>query len=318
MTTRRSLLLASAAGLSFGAPRARAQTIPHPPPFRAHSVPGGMGGVVSARYGLTGLGVAGNLGTITLPLADKVFLLPLTTTLFDESGGDDFGLSNQMVQIRKTGKYRTTLTLDWAAQWDVDIDLREYGIQRLQVGESFVVAPLPTLTAIVPDKWDRLANYDVPGSDSPVHARSASGTKWRPGVVAAGTYVYVDVPVTPAGSVKPGDDVRVGLSTLTSTLLGPAVDLLQLRARVDAPDVVRVMLFNTGTAAVTVPQGQLKVMAESLTDYRGRSTDGWLTVQSAAEVLLEGEQVFCFFRSKFPGDFVQVTNQSFLQVEMLG
>jgi hypothetical protein len=318
MPTRRSIIAGSAAAAA--APLAiAASPIPKPPTVRAHSIPGGAGGIVAARYGLTATGAVNGLGTVTVPVADKVCLLPFGVIEFDESSGSLFTLDSQMVTIAQTGRYRITLSVDWGARYNTDIDLREYGIQRMQVADpTFTIAPLPKITVIGIDKWDRLADYDVPGSDSPVNARSAAGTQWNPGTVQPGDYVYADVPVTPTGLVAPGDAAQVGLSTLTSAVLGAAADRLRLFARVDAPDVVRVVLQNLGTDPVTVPQGALNVLGQSLVNYRGRSTDGWLTVQTADEVLYAGEKIFCFFRSKMPGDFVQVSNESFLQIEKIG
>lgn len=311
MLNRRSLLLGSAAVAA--APLATpAQAIG----LRAHAVSGGLGGIVSSRFWPFSQQTINGLGTVTIPVADKPCLFPLSTVLFDESGGALFTLDSQMVTIQQTGKYRMTLSLDWGARYNNDIDLREYCIQRLQVGDTppSVTAP-PAVTVIGTDKWDRLACYEVPGSDSPTRARSDATLTWRPGVVPAGGFVSIDVPVTPAGLVLPGDAAEAGLSTLTSATLGPAVDQLRLVARVDAKDVVRVVLHNMGTTDVTVPQGRLRAMGKSLVDYRGRSTDAWLTVQTTDELLYAGEKIFCMFRSKVAGDFVQLTNQTFLQIE---
>jgi hypothetical protein len=317
MTSRRSVLLGLAA--TAAAPLARAGTIPRPPIVRAHSIPGGIGNVVAARYGLTAIGASNGLGTVTVPVVDRVCLLPFGTVQFDESAGAAFTLANQMVTINQTGRYRITLSLDWAARYKTDIDLREYGIQRVQVADPPVtVDPLPKVTVIGIDKWDRLACYDVPGSDSPVNARSAPGLSWTPGTLQPGQTVHTDVFLAPLGSVDVGDAAQAGLSSLTSRILGSSVDQLRLTARVDAPDFVRVLLQNVGDTAVTVPAGNLAVLAQSMVNYRGRSTDAWLTVQTADEVLLAGEQIFAMFRSKMPGDFVQVSNESFLQIEKLG
>jgi hypothetical protein len=317
MPTRRSLIVGSAAAAA--SPFAAAAGIPNPPPLRAHWVAGGAGGIVAARFGVSATGSYNGVGTVKLPLVDKPCLLPLGAVQFDESGGTLFTLANQQVQVLQTGRYRMTLSVNWGPKAFNDIDLREYGIQRLQAGDApLVVAPLPKVTNLGTDKYDRLACYDVPGSDSTANARSAVGLQWDPGTVPPGDYVYADVALSPTGVINPGDAAQVGLSTLTSALLGSAADRLRLVGRVDAPDLVRVVLQNLGADPVTVPPGLLNVLGQSLTIYRGGSANAWLTVQTADEVLYAGEQIFCFFRSKTSGDFVQVTNESFLQIEKLG
>jgi hypothetical protein len=313
MLTRRQVLGGLAAGATTSL--ATAQTAPHPPTPWTHWVAGGVGGLVSARYGLTAQGQVDGLGTINLPAVDTVCVLPLTTVLFDESSGADFVLENQMIRILQRGKYRITVSVDWPAQHGVDTGLREYGVQRLKATDALAMASLPALTMIKPDKFDRLAWYDVPASEVPTVARSAKGLMWNPGTLAAGASVALDVPVTPAGVVQAGDAAQVGLSSLTSALLGPAADLMTLQARVEAADRVRVVLRNASTAAVRVPAGKLNVLAGSLTQSTGNSADAWLTVQTPDELLYEGERVFGMFKSQTAGDFIQVSNMSFLQIE---
>jgi hypothetical protein len=311
-----------ALGRAPAAPQRVSASVPAPrlTPLRSHWIAGGAGGIVAARYGLTAQAVVNGLGTVTLPAANTRYLLPLTTTLFDESASAAFTLADQVVQIQQTGRYRMTLTLDWAARYLDDLNLRTYGILRAQQGDGTPGTSLPALTELgATDGWDAIATFDMPGSDPPVHARAPASTVWEPGTVPPGDLVFIDVPVAPSAAVAPGDSVQLALSTLTSAVLGPAVDRLRLVGRVEPGNVVRVMLQNLGMDPVTVPSGALRVMGVSvIAAIRGRSTDGWLTVQTAQEVLYAGEQVFGYLSSGTAGDFVQVTNQSFFQIEKIG
>ena len=70
-----------------------------------------------------------------------------------------------------------------------------------------------------------------------------------------------------------------------------------------------------GSAAVSVPEGTLNVLARSTTLTRGESADAWTVLQTPAVLLYAGESVFGIWKSKTPGDYLQTTNQTYVQIE---
>lgn len=255
--------------------------------------------VTRGRFGLS--------ANFVLKTAGKVTLVPFNTTVFTE--GSDWTLQpNGMLLINTTGLYRVSMCLDWVAQEGFDIDLRLYGIRRKKVGSP------PGVYL----KDDRLASVDVPGSDAPRSARFAGD--WTPGVVPAGGIVVTEVTVAPNGSVAVGDGVLVSHTALTDAGVGQnAADFLSLRGRVVAADRVRVVLHNPLGTAVTVPAGQLRVMAQNLVESRGDSADAWNLMHTTLEVLNAGEQIYGIARNKeIANDYIQATDTAFIHIERHG
>jgi len=280
-----------------------------------HWQPGGVNGVTRANYTVTSTnGKKDDLGTIVLPHANLVYLLPLSVTTFNES--DDVTLMNGgTLMINKTGLYRISICLDWKGQDGKDIDLRYIGIGRIPQGTSLNGTLDGGLLNINSTTYDRLAVADLTGTDSPVHVRGTYD--WQPGVLAVGKSVSKVVILPQAGLIDVGDTVQASLTSMADVILGAQGNAaLDMSARVVAPNTVRVVIENRrGTAPVGLPAGKLNVLATSSTLTRGESADAWTVLQTPSVLLYAGEQVFGIWKSKTPGDYLQTTNQTYVQVE---
>jgi len=235
-----------------------------------------------------------------LPKAETVTVLPLATTLMQESA-DVTLQADGRVLINNSGQYRVILGCDWVAQNDTDIDRRMIGIRRWP--------------GSLPNQDDRLASVDIPGSNPPFMARYQG--EWTPGLVPQGGVVSTEVTVSPAGVVKVGDMAIVGHTRMKDQSIGAeAVNALILQASVTAPDKVRVTLYNpTMVGGVNVPSGTLNIIAMNATETRGESNDGWQVLHTATEDLAAGQIVYAVVRSRMQGDYVQATKTTFLQFE---
>lgn len=254
-----------------------------------------VGSPLRARYTIS--------GDFSLPGANVVTTLPLSTTLMQESA--DVALQTDgRVLVRTTGQYRLILGCDWVAQAYTDIDRRMIGIRR---------AP-----GHLPSQDDRLASVDIPASDPPTMARYQG--EWTPGFVAMGNIVTTDITVSPAGIVKPGDLALASHTSITDSILGAtAVGALITQARVVAADKIRISVYNPMIpAGVDIPSGTLNVLGMNAVERSGRSNDAWQMLHTATEDLTAGEYIYAVVRTKTKGDYVQATRTTFLQIERFG
>ena len=326
MTDRRHLLGAALAAWASPLVLAAPQGTARQARGAEHFLPGGSGGIQRGQFGFTATGKNGGYGIIALPLPGTVYMIPLTTSFFDESGGTRYQLLNDgLVTIAKDGVYDLTANLDWPAQSrgsgqdGYDTNLRKLMIKRVPVGVTPPVYTPGEVTKIGTDGklYDTLGAHDTPGSSAPLTVRTALA--WAPGPIPAGGMVSLDVDL-PAGSFAPavGDLARASHSSLSDEVLGSANLGLQISARVVAPLRARVMIENRyGSAAVSVPTGSLNLLVESAVASAGNSSDAWAYLGSGAVRLLVGEKLMIAVRSESPGDFLQIDKASFLRITNL-
>jgi hypothetical protein len=281
-----------------------------------HYVDGGMGGIVRARYGYTATGANQGFGIIKVTKASQTYMVPLTVMEFDEADGQRLQLlGDGCVTVMQTGLYNLTMNFDWPAQArgsgqdGYDVGLRSISVQRAQIG----VAPptfVPGKITLIPATatYDVLAAQFTPGSSSPSHARASYTSDAFS--LAPGQTSYLDV-VLPASPRTFG----IGDSAQASHTTAPPE--VVVTARMIGTGLVRLWTQNLGPAPVTVPSGQFNVMSSTMTTSAGNSADAWTFVNSGALMLLAGEKVFATVRSETPGDFLQITNQAFVQLTAL-
>ena len=237
---------------------------------------------------------------------NEVVHVPFDATAFHS--GTDFALqADGKVLIQVSGLYEITLSVDWDLKAGRDIALRQTGIRRQRQGQP----DLPL------DAHERVLSGDLPGSAAPVTARGQQ--PWGPVDVGAGAVVFVDVAVSPAGTVKPGDVAQAAHSQIrTGVLPDDALAALVVQAKVIGTDTVRVSLYNPGIAGgIQVPAGTLNVLASSTRRLAGGSGDGWHPLHSPSVVLEAGDKVYATVRHHVDGSLVQATKMSFLQVDRL-
>ena len=313
-TTRRGLFAAAAllplAGLAAPRRAAGAKTVAE------HFTSGGMNGVSRARFGFTGTSSVSGYPTIQLPKASNVYAIPLTVSQFDESAGALFSLAGDgTVLINATRNYRVAANLDWPAQHGVDVGTRKLLVYRCPNG----VAPPPYVPGQVAmvksgNGYDSLCAHDTPGSNAPRNAHAAQAF---PGAtLAPGAVLFVDVPLAdPSVAIARGDVARAALADDG----GAGAAGLVVTAVVTGQNAVRVWFENRySTGTLTLPPSTVNVLAETTTTTTGNSEDAWAFVQSPTVQLQAGERVFVAVRSEAPGDFLQVDNLSFLQLETVG
>lgn len=239
-----------------------------------------------------------------IPKVKTVTLLPFDTNLLQESA--DFTLMpDNMIRVNRTGLYRALLGIDWVAQQGFDIDRRMIGIRRKKVGAPGGV-------------WlqdDRLGSIDTPGSNAPATARYQGS--WFPGNIPFGGSVSTEVTVANAGTVNIGDTALASHTGISDSKIGESANsTLVLQARVVDKDRVRVTISNPSiSGGIVVPQGELRVLAMSTVDTRGESNDAWNVLNCPLEILQEGEMIYGVCRILVPGDFIQATNTTFIQLE---
>jgi len=323
MTHRRTILTAAAAAMAMplvaGArtsQQARGGAQPE------HFVPGGMRGLQRGYYTYTPTDHVEEYGVIRIP-DDKLYMIPLTKTIFDESNGGKYSMGTDgVITILKDDMYYMTANMDWPAQArgsgqdGYDVDSRKLMILRARAGVKPPTYTVGQVTAIVdPGKYDRMASHDTPGSSVPKAARTT--LTWEPGTVAAGGMIYTDVKL-PSSSFDPavGDLVRVSHTSLTDAVLGEKKNAgVLISARIIAPGVARVMVENRyNTKAVAIPSGTMNLLAESAVESAGNNQDSWCYLNSGPVVLLKGEKIFVGARSESRGDFLQISNGSFLRI----
>jgi len=322
MIDRRAMLTATAAALAThfiparagGASTARSTE---------HFIPGGTRGIQRGQFTFTPTGNNGGYGTIAIPDTLGAFMIPLTKTVFDESGGAKYQmLDDGLVTVVKDDLYELTANLDWPAQArdsgqdGYDTDMRKLLVKRVPVGVAPPIYTPGEVTRIPTNakQYDFLAMHDMPGSSAPKSVRST--VQWAPGPIAAGGMAYVDVTL-PVGSFTPaiGDLVRVSHASLTDAVLGAANIGLAISARIVADRIARVVVenrYNVGT--VDVPDGSMNLLAESASTSAGNNGDSWSYLGSGPVYLLAGEKVMIAVRSLNPGDYLQVDNSAFLRI----
>jgi hypothetical protein len=236
----------------------------------------------------------------------KVVQVPFDTV--DFQAGSDFSLQpGGKVLIRTTGLYEITLSIDWDLKAGRDIALRQTGIKHQRLGQP----DLPL------DLHARVLFGDLPGSAAPVTARHQ--LPWGPFDLGPGASVYIDVQVSPAGSVRPGDVAQAAHDQVRAGAIDDgALAALVMHAKVIDADTVRVTAYNPGVAAgIQVPAGTLNVLAMSTRRAVGQSGDGWHPLHSPSVVLEAGDQVYGTVKHHVEGSLVQATKMSFLQVDRL-
>ncbi|WP_374568026.1 hypothetical protein [Ideonella sp.] len=323
MTDRRTLLTAAAA--AWAAPPL-AQARPGRPVTTAgsteHYLPGGTRGIQRGQFSYTATDRIEGYGVIRIPDAKRLFMIPLTRVIFDESGGEKFALQGDgVLTVLKDDLYELTTNMDWPAQArgsgqdGYDVDVRKLQILRARVG---VLPPAYIEGQVTPvgdsTQYDRLAMHDTPGASVPQAVRTS--VQWEPGTIAPGAMAYADVPL-PSGSFAPavGDFVRVSHTSLTDAALGAQNIGVLIYARIVAPGLARVIVENRfGTQAVAIPAGSMNLLAESAVTSAGNSQDAWCYLGSGPVMLLAGEKLFIAVRSSSLGDFLQIANSSFLRI----
>jgi hypothetical protein len=322
MADRRTLLAATAAALVSPLARARPSGTALAGSSE-HYVPGGTRGIQRGQFTFTATGNEGGYGTIAIPDTVGTFMIPLTRTVFDESGGAKYQLQGDgLVTVMKDDLYELTGNVDWPAQArssgqdGYDTNMRKLVLKRVPVG----VAPPPYIPGQVTDSgsnakvYDYLAMHDVPGSSVPNTVRTS--LQWAPGRIAAGAMAYVDVTL-PAGSFTPtiGDLVLASHTGLTDAALHGANVGLLISARMVAERVARVVIENRYNAGpVDIDSGTANLLAESATTTAGNNGDSWAYLGSGAVYLLAGEKLMVTVRSLNPGDYLQMGRSSFLRI----
>ena len=240
------------------------------------------------------------------PALDEVVLVPWSRTQF-QSGTDLTLLPEGKVLINASGLYEVSLSIDWDLKAGRDIALRQTGVRRQRKGQPD--SPL--------EAHERVIFGDLPGSSAPETARFKGD--WSPPDVALGAIVTIDVKVSPAGVVKPGDPAQASHTQLRDGAMPPeALAALVVQAKVVADDTVLVSLYNPTVAeGIHIPAGSLNVLATSAVKSAGGSGDGWHPLHSPSVVLEAGDKVYATVRHHVNGSLVQATKMSFLQIDRL-
>jgi len=298
---RRGLLLgAGGAALALGAADAVAGT-PKVPKYS----------ITRSRYGTSAEWV--------LPTAGDAYILPLAATLINDGNTDSTLNADGTITINNPGFYRVQLCVDWPGQHGVDTALRTYGIRRRKAGAPPFTTTPGQLTK-VDDTDQHLATENVTGSSAPKTVRYPApgrSSNWTPGVIPLGGRVNTTLTMDAAGVVKPGDVALAALTSINDAALGvAAATALVVEAKVVAADKVRVSIFNpTIAAGVNVPAGNLHVIAMTTQDSVGESADGWTVLSSTCEQFFRGDSIYAIFESLCPGDYMQTSEQVFVQIE---
>ena len=291
-------------------------------PIAEHTQPGGFNGLQRIRGGFTSTSTQGGSKAIALPAPDQVYFIPMTVNEFDESSGARFSMSGDgCITILKSGLYQINANVDWPAQArgsgqdGYDVNYRKLLVKRVPAG----VAPpayTPGQVTLIPgdnNAYDDLTAHDTPGSDAPRYARAQA--TWSPGKISKYGFVYMEVALSNANYVpQPGDLSQAAFTQLTDAVLGADNIDMHLSTRVVAPGKIRVAINNHNDHDVMVPGGVVNVVSASSTLTAGNSVDAWSYAASPPVYLLAGEKLFLGVRSGTPGDFLQITNVTFLQV----
>lgn len=248
-----------------------------------------------------------------VPVVDQVNIVPWTRAAFNNGIGCTLE-SDGRILMNAAGLYRISLGADWVAQQGLDIDLRKIGIRRHRAA---AMRSRPAFAGALDKYDDHLASCDTPGSSVPKTARW-QGT-WSPGTIAPGAMATLTVTLSAPNAILPGDLVMASHTQVCDAGIGAAaVDALLVQAKVVAADTVRVTMVNLlSPAAIKVPAGQLHVLAMTSVDTCGESNDAWQVLHTTTEQIQAGDRVYAVCRSLTTGDFMQCTNSSFLQIELV-
>jgi len=236
-------------------------------------------------------------------------LIPFTQTVFDEGTGCTLEADGR-VRIDAAGLFRVSLRTDWVAQAGLDIDLRKVNIRYQPATRDGRPPPIR-------ESDERIAAADTPACSVPRMARLQ--VAWEPGTLVPSATATLQLTLAAPTPIVPGDLVFVSHSALCDACIGQAAtDALQLQGRVVGPNTVRVTLSNPFTRdAVVIPAGQLNVLAMTSVFTAGESTDAYQTLHTATEPLQAGERIYASCYSHTPGDYLQSTKATWLQVERL-
>lgn len=231
-------------------------------------------------------------------------IVPWTETVF-RTGTDVTLQADGKLLINRTGVYEIVFSSDWDAKSGNDIDLRKIGIRHQKLGQP----DLPL------EDHDRLGFLNIPGSDPGAIARYQGN--WAPAPLPLMGMSSVDVSVSPAGTVVPGDVAQASLTSINQNQLSDqALSALSVQAKVIAPNIVRVTLFNPAIQdGITVAPGHLQVAAMSMTKTRGSNGDAWMVLHTASVALNAGDRVYGLIEHKVAGTLLQATRSSFMQVD---
>jgi len=299
---RRLLLGTGGAALALGAAGNAQAGTPKVPKYS----------ITRSRYGTS--------AEVTLPTAGDAYVLPLTTTAISDGNSDSTLNADSTITINNPGFYRVCMCVDWPGQHGVDRALRTYGLRRRKAG----MPPLQTTPGqltLVDDSDQHLATQDVTGSSAPTTVRypmpGAPQVHWTPGVIPLGGHKSTNVRMPVAGVVTAGDIALASHGALTDAAIGvAAATALILEAKVIQDDLVRVSITNpTIAAGVNVPTGVLQVLAMSAQNSVGESADGWTVLTSTTEQFFRGDTIYAIFESLCPGDYMQTSEQVFVQIE---
>jgi hypothetical protein len=279
------------------------------------------------RYTVMPDGSQGGIQTLSLPKASDVFLLPAKQVVCPATQGAWTLQPDGTFLVNQTGLYRMSMSIDHPAQGGAkrgssnpngfDIDMRSLSIGMLPAGTPLTGVRVGDGLDIQKTVYTRLAAQNIPGSDSPAVVRASIAFGGATVDPTLGAYIDVSLPET--GIIVPGDTVTASLTSLTDAIGVAANNAITVTARVLAPDRVRVFVDNVrGGVPVAIPAGVLNVMAVSQTKSRGQSFDGWTVLNTPTVLLMKGETVFFGWGSEVPGDFLQFTFMTWMQLEYLG
>jgi hypothetical protein len=252
------------------------------------------------------------------------YLLQLAATAFTDGNPDSTLNADHTITINNAGLYHVCMSVDWPGQHGADGALRSYGIRRRKAGLpplTTSTGPGLTVSIVGGDVDQHLATANVTGCSAPTTVRfpdpSAGSFLWTPGVLKVNQRVSINVTMPVTGIVAMGDLALASLSSITDAALGvAAATALIVDAKVIAPDIVRVSIFNpTIVAGVNIPQGQLQVLAMSQQNIVGESADAWTVLTTTTEQLYRGDTIYACYSSGSAGDYMQTSDQVYVQVE---
>jgi len=262
----------------------------------------------------------GTSAELVLPTPGDAYILALDSITFSDSNSDTTLNPDSSITINNPGLYRFSLCVDWPGQHGVDTALRTFGLRRRKAG-SPAIPYVPGQLTKMDDTDEHLATQDVTGSSAPKTVRwpfpGTAAHHWTPGVIPLGGHVFFDATLPVTGVIKPGDIALASLTSINDAAIGVAAtrDLI-VDAKVVAPDVVRVSIFNpTIAAGVNVPTGTLQILCMAAQDSVGESADGWTVLSGTMEQCFRGDVIYAIFESLCPGDYMQTSEQVFVQVE---
>ena len=262
-----------------------------------------------------------------LPTAGDTYVLPLSSVVATDGGGDTTLNADNTITVNTAGQYRVMLAVCWPSGHDHDVALRSTGLRRRAAGSQALTSIAGGDLTLVPDTDEHLASEDHPGSaaapvvrfPAPPDGAHSVGTPfpWTPGTIALGGTASVDVTMPVTGIVGPGDHALASLTSLTDAIVNAthAASMI-VSARVIAPDTVRVSIYNSSISpSVTIPQGNVQVLAFNATQLRGGSGGARALLSSTTVTLQKNDSVYAVLSSLTPGDYMLKSAEVFLQIE---